>query len=217
MSRPRQRSRAVLRRENRTRDAFLLRVSQGLSARVRALEEAPAALDAIKSFARELSIIAGDRQALIPRRAPLDVGLHIQEIIEDWRRQHGERASAQPTLHLERTGSLLASVDAEHITSILAELVSNAAKYGGGRPIRVLVDGEQTFLQIIVEDEGSGFVPTSALGRRFARGPGSERAPGFGVGLWLTQTLAAAHGGALRFSPRPGGGTRAVVTLLREG
>ncbi len=217
MSRPQRRSRAALRRELRTRDAFLTRVSQGLCERVSALTAAPGPeLEALQGFARELSIIAGDREARIPRRAPLDVGLHVLEIVEGWRRRYGERAGAGSTLHVERTGSLVASVDADLVATILAELVSNAHKYGGGRPIRVLVDEERELVRIIVEDEGAGFVPARSLGQRFVRGPGTERVPGFGVGLWLTQALASAHGGELRFTPRSGGGTRAIVTLRRE-
>ncbi len=162
MSRPRRRSRAALRRELETRDAFLARVSQGLSERVRALTAAPSPeLEALHGFARELAIIAGDREARRPRRAPLDVGLHVFEIVEGWRRRYGERASGS-TLDVERTGSLVASVDADHVSSILAELVTNAHKYGGGRPIRVLVDEEGEHVRIIVEDQGPGFTPRGA-------------------------------------------------------
>lgn len=217
MSRPRRRSRAALRRELATRDAFLARVSQGLSERVRALTAAPSPeLEALHGFARELAIIAGDSEARRPRRATLDVGLHILEIVEGWRRRYGERAASGSTIDVERTGSLVASVDADHLSSILAELVTNAHKYGGGRPIRVLVDEEGELVRIIVEDRGPGFTPARSLGQRFVRGPTTERVPGFGVGLWLTQALAASHGGALRFAPRSGGGTRAIVTLRRD-
>lgn len=217
MSRPRRRSRAALHRELRTRDAFLARVSAGLGERVRALTEAPSAeIEALQSFTRELAIIAGDLEARRPRRASLDVGLHILEIVEGFRRRHVERAGSGSRIDVERTGSLVASVDADHIAIILAELVTNAHKYGGGRPIRVLVDEEHELVRIVVEDQGPGFVPAQRLGQRFVRGPGTERVPGFGVGLWLTQALASAHGGALRFTPRSGGGTRAIVTLPRE-
>jgi len=192
-------------------------VSQGLCERVSALGGPPSPeLEALQGFARELSIIAGDREARRPRRAPLDVGLHVLEIVEGWRRRHGERANTGPTIQVERTGSLVASVDADLIGTILGELVSNAHKYGGGRPIRVLVDEERELVRIVVEDEGPGFVPARSLGQRFVRGSGTERVPGFGVGLWLTQAIASAHGGELRYTPRSGGGTRAIVTLRRE-
>jgi signal transduction histidine kinase len=200
------------------RDAFLARVSEGLSARVSALAMAPnaATIEGLQAFARELAIIAGNREARIARRAPLDVGLHVESILDEWRRERGAGAVSGPTIHLERTGMLVASVDADHVATILGELVSNACKYGRGRPIRVLVEGEDDRLRIVVEDEGAGFVMSRGLGQRFVRGPGAARVRGFGVGLWLTQVLAAAHGGALQFMPRSGGGTRAIVTLLRQ-
>jgi signal transduction histidine kinase len=217
VTRPHRRSRAALLRELRARDTFLARVSQVLSARVAALGDAPSSeIEALRGFARELSIIAGSREARRARRAPLDVGLYVEQTIEGWRRENGARTSAGSTIHVERSGTLTAFVDVDHVATILGELVSNAHKYGRGRPIRVLVEGEPTLVRIVVEDQGAGFVANRSLGQRFVRGPGTERVRGFGVGLWLAQALAAEHGGALRFTPRSGGGTRAVVTLLRQ-
>lgn len=217
MSRPHRRSRAALRRELRTRDAFLARLSAGLSARIGAFEEAPeAALEGVKGFARELAMIAGDREARTPRRAPIDVGLHVETILAEMLAEKDPTAVSPPTIHVVKTGSLAASVDGDQVGIILAELVSNAYKYGKKRPIRVLIEGEPDLVRIIVEDEGAGFTPTQGLGKRFVRGQGTERVRGFGVGLWLIHALAAEHGGALRFAPRSGGGTRAIVTLLRE-
>jgi signal transduction histidine kinase len=218
VSRPRRRSRAALRRAIWTRDAFLLRVSEGLGARVRALPlEASPELEALRGFARELAIIAGDPEARRPRRAPVDVGLHVAAIVKGFRERHGARpSSSRATIEVERTGSLVAEVDADHVGIILAELVSNAHKYGGGGAIRVLVDGDAEAVRLVVEDEGAGFVPGPGLGERFVRGVRTEGVPGFGVGLWLTQALAGAQGGALRFAARSGGGTRAIVTLPRE-
>lgn len=216
MSRPHRRSRAALRREMRTRDAFLARLSEGLSARIDAFDRDPAAaLLGLKAFSRELAMITGDREARIPRRAPLDVGLHVESMIEEWRRERGPNAPPGPTLTVEKSGTLVAAVDGDLVSTIVAELVSNAFKYGRGRPIRVLIEGEDELVRLVVEDEGAGFVSTRALGKLFVRGPGTERVRGFGVGLWLTQALAAEHGGALRYAPRSGGGTRAIVTLRR--
>lgn len=217
MSRLAPRSRAALRRELTTRDTFLARVSEGLCARVRALEDNPAAgLEALQGFARELAVIAGDREARKPRRTSLDVGVHVEQILDGWRRDRGARAGHAPTIHVEKSGNLVASVDGDHLGCILGELVSNAVKYGPGRPVRVLIEGDADHLRIVVEDEGAGFTPSRSLGRRFVRGPGSDGVRGFGVGLWLIQAIAAEYGGALRFAPRTGGGTRALVTLRRQ-
>ncbi|MEP7122865.1 MAG: sensor histidine kinase [Byssovorax sp.] len=218
MSRPHRRSRAALRRELRTRDAFLGRFSEMLSLRVRALVDAPGAesIEGLQSFARELAIIAGDREARIPRRATLDVGAHVQQVIEEMMAQHTGRTDASPPkVEVERAPDLVASVDGDQVAILLGELLSNAYKYGRGRPIRVLVEGEPDRVRIVVEDQGPGFTPTSGLGQRFVRGADTERMRGFGVGLWLMNTLAKAHGGALTFAPRSGGGTRVMVTLLR--
>ncbi|MCC6554054.1 MAG: HAMP domain-containing histidine kinase [Polyangiaceae bacterium] len=218
MSRAKRSPIAALRRELATRDAFLARVSVGLDARIEALGACSCeGVEALRGFARELAIIAGREEARAPRRAPLDAGEYVEACIRRLRAQRPEVASKAPELRLTRAGDLSGAFDAEHLETMLLELLTNAYKYGGGRPVGLRLEGRGEWVRIVVEDEGPGLDRAAQVGRRFVRGPGSTKAPGFGVGVWLTRVIAAANGGTLRLSRRPGGGTRAVVTLPRSG
>jgi len=207
---------AALRRDMATRDAFIARVSEGLDGRLARLEACTwEGIEELRGFARELAIIAGREDARVPRRAPLDVGLLITSMIERLRAQATPMRITAPEVVVERVGDVTGAFDADQLETMLAELISNACKYGGGRPVGVRVEGRGDRVHVVVEDEGPGMPRGARVGRRFVRGPGTGKKPGFGVGVWLTRVIAEAHGGKLQLSRRPGGGTRAMVTLPR--
>ena len=104
--------------------------------------------------------------------------------------------------------------DPNAIEQIVQTLISNAFKYGQGRPVAVTVDRVDACLRLRVSDKGSG-IPAAAHARIF-RGPPvapKARAPGLGLGLWLVGRLAEAHGGSASVESRNGAGTTFTVTL----
>lgn len=212
---------AELRREIQTRDAFLARVSATLTDVVERLAKGATTVDELRGFARELAIIAGNEDARVPRRTAVDAARHVEKAVTRWKvKTSGTVAIQTETKH---AGDVCGRWDPDLLDTILGELVSNACKYSRGRPVTVRVEGDVTSVRIIVEDEGVGVdddeaPPSTLRGRRFRRGADSETAklPGFGVGVWLTHTLASAHGGTFRLARRPHGGTRAVVELPRS-
>ena len=100
--------------------------------------------------------------------------------------------------------------DASCAVSVLSNLLSNAMKFTPARG-RVSVNAELSGAQVAVtvSDSGPG-VPAEYAERifdRFFRVPGREATPGSGLGLAIARQLVEAHGGALPFAPRPGGGS----------
>jgi signal transduction histidine kinase len=73
---------------------------------------------------------------------------------------------------------------------------------------------------VTVDDEGPG-IPETALPHVFERffraDPARTRQQGAGLGLSIAEWIAQLHGAALSLEPRPGGGTRALVTIPLEG
>ncbi|WP_421882317.1 sensor histidine kinase [Methylibium sp.] len=98
----------------------------------------------------------------------------------------------------------------------LRNLLENARRYGGvGAPeLQLRRVGER--LELSVSDRGPG-VPESQRERIFEpfyRLPGhAEQAGGVGLGLSLVRQIAQHHGGEVRCEPRPGGGSRFVLSL----
>ncbi len=199
----------ALRREIATRDAFLARVTDELDRRIAALARGDEA--GLRALARELAIIAGRLDARRPARENVDVASLVARTLDAARR----RESA-PAIELVCEGDTRAFLDPAHVETMLAELLSNAWKYGGGRPIVVRVEGRNDRIRIVVDDEGPGIARSARRGARFVRGDGAHARPGFGVGVWLVRALARESGGELRLSRRREGGTRAAITLPRR-
>jgi signal transduction histidine kinase len=102
------------------------------------------------------------------------------------------------------------------VEEIVRNLLSNALKFGAGRPIRVSVrpapDGDGA--RILVQDGGVGVRASERerIFERHARAPVAEGG-GLGLGLWLVRELAVAHGGRATVESRPGHGSTFVVDL----
>jgi signal transduction histidine kinase len=102
------------------------------------------------------------------------------------------------------------------VEEIVRNLLSNALKFGGGRPIRVSVrpapDGDGA--RIVVQDGGAGVRANERerIFERHARAPVAEGG-GLGLGLWLVRELAVAHGGRVALESRAGHGSTFAVNL----
>jgi signal transduction histidine kinase/ligand-binding sensor domain-containing protein/DNA-binding response OmpR family regulator len=112
--------------------------------------------------------------------------------------------------------------DKEKIEIILFNLLSNALKYtpaGGKVELSLKDDGRQ--LCIIVEDTGCGISEniSNRLFDAFYQANNTEKASqtGFGIGLYVSQRLAAAHAGALSYVSTEGKGSTFTLRLPRTG
>lgn len=107
----------------------------------------------------------------------------------------------------------LVSADPALATRALANVLSNASKYGHGSPVTISVRGEGHDVTIEVADRGPGLGENpERLFEKFVRGVEADgRAPGLGLGLALARTFMESQGGALTAANRDGGG--AILSL----
>jgi two-component system sensor histidine kinase MtrB len=130
--------------------------------------------------------------------------------------------SATPDVPIELDAELagvLVRADKRRLVRVVANLLDNARKYGGGAT-RVELRRLPTSLQIAVEDAGPGVPPDERelVFDRFSRGAGSNRragSEGVGLGLSLVTEHVALHKGQVWVEDRPDGepGARFVVDL----
>jgi len=105
--------------------------------------------------------------------------------------------------------------DRLRIEQVLTNLISNAIKYAAGVPIHVSLAREADTAVIEVRDGGPG-IPENELSRifeRFERAASAHNYGGMGLGLYVAQQIAGAHGGAIVASNLPSGGARFAVRL----
>jgi signal transduction histidine kinase len=100
-----------------------------------------------------------------------------------------------PTRHIYGTW------DKGRVEQIVSNVVSNAIKYGNGKPIEVYVDGDHEKAYVIVKDQGVGISEEDKIRifDKFERAVNTDkRIGGLGLGLWITRQLVTAMGGEIR-------------------
>jgi signal transduction histidine kinase len=102
-------------------------------------------------------------------------------------------------------------LDAQALRRILTNLIENAGRHSGTRPVEVELHCDTAHVVVAVRDRGPG-VPTAAHGElsRMYTSVGDKHGTA-GLGLWIVQQIVDASGGELIFENRDGGGL--VVTV----
>jgi signal transduction histidine kinase len=116
-------------------------------------------------------------------------------------------------------GPVIGRWDSTRLDQVVTNLISNACKYGQGKPIEVTVRGDAEIARLAVRDRGIG-IAAKEQGRifeRFERLDDAGRVPGTGLGLWITREIVEAHGGRIRVDSEPGDGATFIVELWRAG
>jgi PAS domain S-box-containing protein len=182
--------------------------------------EQRAALDGALSSCERLAMLVEDllelssmrNGQLYLHREPLELGALVEEGLERIR-EHALRAGCE--LQLAVDGPLHGCWDRRRLTRVLGNLVANAIKYGGGRPIAVTVRSEEGRAVLEVRDGGPG-IDSAALPRifePFERDPSILHHSGLGLGLYAVRCIVDAHGGEASARNLPGGGACLTVTL----
>jgi len=108
--------------------------------------------------------------------------------------------------------------DPSRIEQVLANLVSNALKYGAGRPIELRVEEDGDDVRVLVTDHGIG-IRSGDMDRifgRFERAVPLDNYSGLGLGLYIAKSIVEAHGGSIRVASAPGQPTVFTMQLPRR-
>jgi signal transduction histidine kinase len=104
------------------------------------------------------------------------------------------------------------TADAERVRGVLINYLENAAKYApvpAAISVAVRPSPVAGRLRLSVRDDGPGIASAEQqqLFQRFYRGAGiAKRVQGLGLGLYVSQAVAEAHGGAVGVVSKPGAG-----------
>jgi signal transduction histidine kinase len=105
--------------------------------------------------------------------------------------------------------------DSNRIHQVLGNLLSNAIKYGADAPIQVHLEGGPEAVVFSVTNQGVQIAPEyiASLFEPLNRA-GRDDHDGLGLGLYIAQQVAVAHGGRIE-ATSSGTITRFTVTLPR--
>lgn len=146
------------------------------------------------------------------RREPVDLGLLVEEVAS----RFSEQLSLESyRLEWKLDRDVVAMVDRYRIDQVITNLITNAIKYGEGRPIRISTHREDSAAVILVEDRGMGIAPEhlDRIFHRFERATSFRKISGLGLGLYISRQIVEAHGGKISVSSRPGEGSTFRVEL----
>ncbi len=118
-------------------------------------------------------------------------------------------------LRLERNETIIGVWDAFRIEQVLANLLTNAMRYGAGKPVHVSVVSCADGACIEVRDHGIGISPQSLerIFCQFERAEGSESSAGLGLGLFIADQIVRAHNGRIQVQSEEGQGSLFRVLL----
>jgi PAS domain S-box-containing protein len=106
--------------------------------------------------------------------------------------------------------------DSLQLEQVLTNLISNAKKYGDGRPVKLIVEKIGENARVMVIDQGIG-VPQDkqkSIFDRFERGVNEHSYKGLGLGLWIVRQIVEAHHGKVWVESNNGGSTFIVELPL---
>ena len=105
--------------------------------------------------------------------------------------------------------------DRYRFEQVVTNLLTNAMKYGEGRPVRIILRREADKALLIVRDEGIGIAEENhrRIFERFERAVPASTVSGLGLGLYIVKRIVEAHGGEIGVESELGKGASFTVRL----
>lgn len=120
-----------------------------------------------------------------------DLGVVARSVIDECRQAHPGR-----TIELSTLGSLQGLFDNDRLGQVFSNLIGNALQHGDEQaPAQVVIDGRDA-RQVRIVVRNTGQLPEALLPRIFEPFKGANsRSQGLGLGLYIVEQFARAHGG----------------------
>jgi PAS domain S-box-containing protein len=147
---------------------------------------------------------------------PVDLGALAREI---GARMASELARAGSTLEIRTEGPTTGTWDRLRLDQAIGNLLTNAIKFGLGRPIELTVTGTEHSVVLEVTDHGVGIRRDlqRSIFEPFERAVPARHYGGLGLGLYIVRTIVTGLGGSLTVRSEEGAGSTFTIALPRQG
>ena len=141
-----------------------------------------------------------------------DLGVLAGRVVETLAPQF---VSAGSRVELTVEGPVPVLIDEFRIEQVLVNLLTNALRYGDGKPVAVRVSRAGEHGRVEVRDQGVGISEADQrrVFEQFERVTESGCPQGLGLGLFISEQIVQAHGGRIELSSRLGEGSCFSVAL----
>lgn len=173
----------------------------------------------ILSAARRMDCLIGDLTDYTNLRGTGGLLLHREHL--DARELLGQIAGevqgkTDREVRIECVGDVTGEWDRGRLLRLIANLVNNALAYGAqGTPVTVSAAGDDGSVTLRVHNEGEP-IPPSLRPHVFEAFKRGSSGAGSGLGLYIVERIASAHGGRVDVESRAGHGTTFAVRLPRR-
>jgi signal transduction histidine kinase len=196
------------------RDQLLPPLAEKVGRRIDVTRRQVDRLAALVSALIDVSRIASGRMQLTRQLADLvEIARSVAERLNE------DAVRSGSTITFQRQGPVWGNFDVSRVDQVLTNLLTNAIRYGRGRPIAVGVAAQRETALFWVEDQGIGIPPEAQarIFQRYERAAPSTSYAGLGLGLWISRQLVEAMGGTIAVSSEPDVGSKFTVELPRAG
>jgi PAS domain S-box-containing protein len=149
------------------------------------------------------------------QREEIDLSTIARDIVG---RFSEEAQRAQSPVEIVVGAPVLGMWDRLRVEQVTTNLLSNALKFGAGRPIEMIVEEHGDIASLTVRDHGVGIAPEDVerIFDRFEQAPTARVLGGLGLGLYIARQIVEAHGGTIRVESQLGAGSTFTVELPRS-
>jgi signal transduction histidine kinase len=144
----------------------------------------------------------------------------MSSVVRDVAESFGnELVRVKSSLSIEADGPVVGQWDRTRLEQVVTNLLSNATRFGAGKPIELTVESFDDVARLTVTDHGIG-IPADRLPRifeRFERAVSIREYGGLGLGLYIVREIVRALGGMIRVDSKVGTGSTFTVELPRTG
>jgi signal transduction histidine kinase len=141
----------------------------------------------------------------------VDLGGLVREVVERL-----EPDLARSRCPISMTGDAgVGRWDRSRIDRVVTNLLSNALKFGAGKPIELALGSERGTAWVAVRDHGIGIDPEQRerIFGRFERAVSERHYGGLGLGLYISRMIVEDHGGSIRCESSLGVGSTFTAVL----
>ena len=158
----------------------------------------------------DVSRITAGRLRLEPEE--IDLSAVVRDVVGRLREEASRTGSY---VEVSAVTPVVGMWDRIRVEQVVANLLTNAFKFGSGKPIEITVEERGPTGRLVVVDHGIGIAPEDVerIFQRYEQAISSRAFGGLGLGLYIARQIIEAHGGAIRVESQPGAGSKFTVDL----